>query len=113
MIIVSPCSNNGLQVFLEETKAIHNHNSNIYSLIVNCVTILDEKSYAIGNSYIFVVVDSYSHSLNLKKDVCLEHPSSVLHLKNEKVAFFLEVQDSFNPIKRSDDYKKNPVKIKT
>ena len=48
-----PASNSNLEVFVQESMAIHNHNENIYSFICNTVSEYDSKPYGLGESYIF------------------------------------------------------------
>jgi hypothetical protein len=111
LILLSPCSNNRVEVFIEESKAIHNHNVNIYSFIINACSVLNTQSYAVGKSYLFGVIDPYSNSNQFKSKQNIEHFSSILNIDNGNKAIFIDTIDNFSLLKRSDLYQKNPKNI--
>lgn len=54
-----PCANNNSQVFFDESIAIHNHNENIYSFVVNSNSSYKNQPYSFGKSYIFGQITKY------------------------------------------------------
>ncbi len=111
--IISPCVNNNINVFLEETKAIHNHNENIYSFIVNCVSTLDKEIYSTGNSYVFGPIQHHEKDwLKLENINSEKHNASILTLPKTNSYFYGEFRNNLTPYGRSDNYENNPKNIK-
>ena len=76
---IVPCSNSNPKVFLDESKALHNHNEFIYSFVCNRIKDDGKKGY--GKSYIFGPIQ-YHEKDWLKEEgiVCDEHNASILSL---------------------------------
>lgn len=110
--IVSPCSNNNPKVFKTESNAIHNHNENIYSFVVNCVSDYNGVPYAKGESYVYGPIQYHEKDwLKLEGITCDEHPSSILTLDNNPGYFYGEFTNDLVPYGRSDNYYNNPKNI--
>jgi hypothetical protein len=54
-----PCVNNNNDVFLTETRAISNHNENVYSFVVNSNSFYNNEKYSLGGSYVFGKISSF------------------------------------------------------
>ena len=110
--IVSPCSNNNQKVFRMESEAIHNHNENIYSFVVNCVSNYNGERYAKGESYVYGPIQYHEKDwLKLENISSYEHPSSILVLDNNPSYFYGEFTYNLVPYGRSDNYYNNPQNI--
>lgn len=109
---VSPCSNSNQQVFIDESAALHNHNENVYSFVVNCVSEYNNKSYAKGESYIYGPIQYHekewlsSEGINAGK-----HNASILNLNSDASYFYGEFTNNLVPYGRSDKYENNPKKV--
>jgi hypothetical protein len=110
--LISPCSNSNAKVFIEESAALHNHNENIYSFVVNCVSNYNGKSYAKGESYVYGPIQYHEkewlESEGIKSD---KHNSSILRLNDEAGYFYGEFRNNLVPYGRSDKYCNNPKKV--
>lgn len=106
------CSNNNPKVFLEESRAIHNHCEDIYTFMVNCVSTYQGKPYGKGESYIYGPIQQHEKEW-LKKDgiVAEEHPASILKLGNDSEYFYGEFINDFSRFGRSDNYINNPKMV--
>lgn len=111
-LLISPCSNNNVKLFIEESQAIHNHNSNIYSLIVNVDASLNEESYAIGESYAFGWIDYATAQIHKDLKWKKNHSASIVHAEKGGTMIYLEVEEEISAFKRSDGYCKNPRVVK-
>lgn len=110
--IISPCSNNNQTVFKEETKALHNHQENVYSFVVNCVSKYNNQKYGQGKSYIYGPVQHHEKEwLNLEKITSDEHACSILNLENNASYFYGEFANNLITYGRSDNYFINPKNI--
>lgn len=110
--IICICSNNNPQVFLDESRAIHNHQENIYTFMINCVSTYQGKPYGRGQSYIYGPIQGHEKEWLLKEGVIMdEYVSSILKLGNESEYFYGEFINDFSRFGRSDDYLNNPKNI--
>lgn len=109
---VCVCSNNNVQVFLEETKAIHNHVEDIYTFMVNSVNTYKGISYAKGESYVYGPVQRCEQEWLAKEGLSLDHHvSSILKLGSESEYFYGEFLNGFSRFGRSDNYVSNPRNV--
>lgn len=112
--IICICSNSNQKVFLEESKALHNHSENIYSFVINCVSNYQKKEYAKGNTYIYGPIQYHEQDWLKKEGFVIDnHSCSILQLSNKKEYFYGEFTNNFSRFGRSDYYLNNPKKIET
>lgn len=100
---IVPCANNNTKVFLDESKAIHNHNSEIYSFVVNAVGTYSGKNYAKGESYIFGKISPFEKECaNYPR---IEHAGNICYL--DEGAYLVSGQfliQNYSPFYRSDNF---------
>jgi len=106
-----PSANNNLDVFMEESIALHNHNDKIYSFVVNSKASYNDKVYAEGGSYIFGALSRYEKEVNLLPTK--ENKSNNIVLVEDKPCliygqFLIEPKTWFY---RSDEYKHTPKNL--
>ncbi len=107
-------SNSNQRVFLEETKAIHNHQDDVYSFVLNGVTTYQGKSYGKGFSYIFGPIQYHEQEwLQKEGKKVLDHTCSIGMLSSEPEYFVGEFTNHFSRFGRSDRYIQNPLCFKT
>lgn len=112
--IICICSNSNQKVFIEESKAIHNHNENIYSFVINCISTYQKEEYAKGNTYIFGPIQYHEQDWLRKEGFDIEnHSCSILKLSNNPEYFYGEFTNHFSRFGRSDHYINNPKNIET
>ena len=94
-----------------ESKAIHNHNENIYSFVVNSISTYKDKKYSSGGSYVFGRVSSFEKEF--LGDFRVKHSSNICCLNDEDylVEGMYLYKDS-SVYYRSDNYKHTPKNIK-
>lgn len=110
--IVCICSNSNQKVFIEESKAIHNHCENIYSFVINCISNYQKEEYAKGNTYIFGPIQYHEQDWLKKEGYDIEnHSCSILKLSNKPEYFYGEFTNNFSRFGRSDYYLNNPKNI--
>ncbi len=110
--ILCICSNNNPKVFLEESRAIHNHCENVYTFMINCVSTYQGKPYGKGESYVYGPIQQHEKEWLKKEGIISEdHPSSVLKLGNESEYFYGEFINHFSRFGRSDNYINNPKMV--
>lgn len=110
--IVCISSNNNQKVFIEESKAIHNHNENIYTFMVNAVSTYKKEDYAKGTSYVFGPSQSHEKEwLEMEGIESLDHVSSILKLGSIEEYFYGEFLNDFSRFGRSDNYINSPRNI--
>lgn len=110
--IICICSNNNPKVFLEETRAIHNHCENLYTFMINCVSNYMGKPYAKGQSYIYGPIQKHEQEWLIKEGISVDnHCSSILNLTQEAEYFYGEFINNFSRFGRSDLYENNPKNI--
>ena len=109
------CSNSNTHVFEEETVCIHNHNENLYTFTLNCVSTYKGDSYGDGKSYIYGPVSIHEkewlikEGIESKKNVC-----HVLSLSNQNAQYAygkFVFPENLSRFGRSDYYLNNPRDI--
>lgn len=76
---IVPCSNSNPKVFIDESKAIHNHNEFIYSFVCNRIKEDGTKGY--GRSYIFGPIQYHEKDWMKEEGVVSdEHNANILIL---------------------------------
>lgn len=110
------CSNSNTKVFLDETKAIHNHNEYAYTFMCNTVSIYNGEKYGDGKSYIYGPIQAHEKDwLTQEGNVSDKSSSSILTL-NSKDATYCEgtyfVSNTLSRFGRSDFYLTTPQNIK-
>lgn len=113
--IFTICSNSNTHVFEEETVCIHNHNENLYTFTLNCVSTYKGEAYGDGKSYIYGPVSIHEkewlikEGIESKKNVC-----HVLSLSNQKAQYTygkFVFPENLSRFGRSDYYLNNPRDI--
>ena len=106
-----PCANNNNQVFLNESMAIHNHNEDIYSFVVNSVATYKGEKYSEGGSYIFGILSNFERKninhprLNQANNICyLDNNSYIV----EGMFYYGNLSKYF----RSDNFRHTPKNFK-
>ena len=100
---IVPCANNNTKVFLEESRAIHNHNSEIYSFVVNAVGTYSGKNYAKGESYVFGKVSPFEKECATYSR--LEHPGNICYLDDGAYLVTANyLMQNYSPFYRSDNF---------
>lgn len=100
---IVPCANNNTKVFLDESKAIHNHNSEIYSFVVNAVGTYSGKNYAKGESYIFGKISPFEKECATYPRI--EHAGNICYL--DEGAYLVSGQfliQNYSSFYRSDNF---------
>lgn len=113
--IFTICSNSNTHVFEEESICIHNHNENLYTFTLNCVSKYKGEDYGDGQSYIYGPVSGHEKEwlrkerIESKKNVC-----HILSLNSEEAQYiygkFL-FPENLSRYGRSDMYTNNPRDI--
>lgn len=110
--IICICSNSNQKVFIEESKALHNHCENIYSFVINCISNYQKEEYAKGNTYIFGPIQYHEQDWLGKEGFDIDnHSCSILKLSNNPEYFYGEFTNNFSRFGRSDYYLNNPKNI--
>ena len=113
--IFTICSNSNTRVFEEETVCTHNHNEDLYTFTLNCVSTYKGEKYGDGQSYIYGPVSVHEkewlrqEGIESKKNVC-----HILSLEKEKSQFIygkFVFPESLSRYGRSDKYLNNPRDI--
>ena len=112
--IICICSNSNQKVFIEESKALHNHSENIYSFVINCISNYQKEEYAKGNTYIYGPIQYHEQDWLRKEGYDIDnHSCSILKLSNNPEYFYGEFTNNFSRFGRSDYYLNNPKNIET
>jgi len=76
---IVPCSNSNPKVFMDESRALHNHNEYIYSFV--CNRIKDDGSTRYGRSYIYGPIQYHEKDWLTEEGIISdEHNASILTL---------------------------------
>lgn len=111
--LICPCANNKMNLFKMESQAIHNHNENIYSVVVNSFGTYNGKIFATGESYIYGPIQRQEKMWLMEDGITSDnHNSSILNLEDGASYFYGEFTNNLKRFGRSDDYINNPQKVK-
>ena len=110
---IVPCSNSNPKVFMEETRAIHNHNEYIYSFV--CNRIKDDGNSGYGKSYIYGPIQYHEKDWLTEEGISSdEHNASILMLDSSSPSYaygkFAAGKD-LSRFGRSDSYMSTPQNI--
>ncbi len=110
---IAPCSNSNPKVFIEESKAVHNHNEYIYSFVANRVRADETNRY--GRSYIFGPIQ-YHEKDWLKEEgiVSEDHNASIVTLDKDTPSFVYgkyAIGKTISRFGRSDCYTHTPTDL--
>lgn len=110
---IVPCSNSNPKVFMEESKALHNHNEHIYSFV--CNRIKDDGKVGYGRSYIYGPIQYHEKDwLRQEGIISDEHNASILTLDSSTPSYaygkFASGKD-ISRFGRSDSYINTPKNI--
>jgi len=110
---IVPCSNSNPKVFMEETRAIHNHNEYIYSFV--CNRIKDDGNSGYGKSYIYGPIQYHEKDWLTEEGISSdEHNASILMLDSSSPSYaygkFAAGKD-LSRFGRSDSYMSTPKNI--
>lgn len=110
--IICICSNNNPKVFVDETRVINNHVENIYTFMINSVSLYQGKFYGKGQSYVYGPIQGHEKEWLVKEGVLSDnHVSSILRLGEEAEYFYGEFVKDFSRFGRSDEYVNNPRNV--
>lgn len=83
---IVPCYNSNPSVFMDESKAIHNHNEFIYSFVTNRVKGKEFKGY--GRSYVYGPIQYHEKDWLAQEGVISDkHNASILELDKDTPSF--------------------------
>lgn len=110
---IVPCSNSNPNVFMDESKALHNHNENIYSFVCNRIKNKGEKGY--GKSYIYGPIQYHEKDWLKEEGIHSDdHNASILTLDDSTPSYtfgkFL-IPNSISRFGRSDYYANTPKEV--
>lgn len=109
-ILVAPCSNSKVDLFLDETKAIHNHNEKIYSFVINCISKYNDKDYGMGMSYIYGPIQKTEKNWLKQEGINSDnHNCSIIKCSNTPQYIYGEfTMEHLSNFGRSDSYRNTP-----
>lgn len=109
-MLVSPCSNSKVDLFLDETKAINNHNEKIYSFVINCVSKYNDREYACGNSYIYGPIQKTEKNWLKQEGIIADnHNCSIIRADDTARYIYGEFAlEQLSTFGRSDLYRNTP-----
>jgi len=114
--IFTICSNSNTRVFEEETVCIHNHNENIYTFTLNCISIYQDGPYGDGKSYIYGPISIHEKEWLIKDGIeSKKNVSHILSLSSENAQFVygkFVFPENLSKFGRSDNYLNNPREVK-
>lgn len=110
---VSPCSNSNPKVFMDESRALHNHNEFVYSFI--CNRIKDDGTKGYGRSYIYGPIQYHEKDWLTEEGIISDdHNASILILDSCTPSFaygMFACGKSLSRFGRSDCYLNTPKNI--
>ena len=110
---IVPCSNSNPKVFIDESRAIHNHNEFIYSFV--CNRIKDDGSNRYGKSYIYGPIQYHEKDWLTEEGINSDnHNASILNLDISTPSYAygsFAVGKSLSRFGRSDAYINTPKNI--
>lgn len=109
-ILVAPCSNSKVDLFLDETKSIHNHNEKIYSFVINCISKYNDKDYGMGMSYIYGPIQKTEKNWLKQEGINSDnHNCSIIKADNKPRYIYGEFAlNTLSNFGRSDSYRNTP-----
>jgi len=111
--LICPCCNNKMNLFKMESQAIHNHNENIYSIVVNSFGTYNGENFATGESYIYGPIQRQEKMWLMEDGITNDnHNSSILNMGDGISYFYGEFTNNLKRFGRSDDYINNPQKVR-
>jgi len=83
---IVPCSNSNPKVFMDESKALHNHNEFIYSFVCNRVK--NDDSHRYGRSYIYGPIQYHEKDWLTEEGITSDdHNASILCLDKDTPSY--------------------------
>ena len=113
--ILTVCSNSNTHLFEEETVCIHNHNENLYTFMLNCISTYKGENYGDGKSYIYGPISVHEkewlrkEGIESKKNVC--HVLSMAETESQYVYGKFIFPENLSRFGRSDKYVNNPREL--
>lgn len=110
---IVPCSNSNPKVFMDESRAIHNHNEFVYSFVCNRIK---EENLKYGQSYIYGPIQPHEKEwLSLEGIKCdADHNSSILKFDSSTPSYCygeFASGSSISRFGRSDLYINTPLNV--
>jgi len=110
---IVPCSNSNPKVFMDESKALHNHNEFIYSFVTN--RIRGDNTNRYGRSYIYGPIQYHEKDWLKEEGIeSDEHNASILTLDKDTPSFAYgkyAVGKELSRFGRSDCYLNTPIDV--
>lgn len=110
---IVPCSNSNPKVFMEESRALHNHNEYIYSFV--CNRIKDDGNSGYGRSYIYGPIQYHEKDwLTQEGIISDDHNASILTLDKATPSYAygkFACGKSVSRFGRSDSYLNTPKDV--
>ena len=110
---IAPCSNSNPKVFIDESRALHNHNEFIYSFVCNRIKQDGTKGY--GKSYIYGPIQYHEKDwLTEEGIVSDDHNASILTLDSSTPSYVygeFTCGKSLSRFGRSDCYINTPKQV--
>ena len=110
---LSPCSNSNPKVFMDESRALHNHNKFIYIFVYN--RIKEEQPNKYGKSYIYGPIQYHEKDwLNEEGIISDDHNASILTLDYSTPSYVFgkfACGKSLSRFGRSDCYLNTPKEV--
>ena len=107
---IVPCSNSNPKVFIDESRAIHNHNENIYSFVAN--RIKKDGNLGYGKSYIFGPIQPHEKEWLEHEGIITEnHNCSIITMDSSTPSYCYGeyiISPGFSRFGRSDLYINTP-----
>ena len=110
---IVPCSNSNPKVFMDESRALHNHNEFIYSFVCNRVK--DDSSNKYGKSYIYGPIQYHEKDWLTEEGIISdEHNASILKLDTKTPSYaygYFADGKQLSRFGRSDNYLNTPINV--
>lgn len=110
---IVPCSNSNPKVFMDESRAIHNHNENIYSFV--CNRIKKDGTVGYGRSYVFGPIQYHEKDWLKEEGINSDdHNASILNLDSSTISYAYgkyAKAELISRFGRSDNYINTPKDV--
>ena len=110
---ISPCSNSNPKVFMDESKALHNHNEFVYSFVCNRIKGDGTKGY--GRSYIYGPIQYHEKDWLTEEGIISDdHNASILTLDSSTPCYaygMFACGKRLSRFGRSDSYLNTPKNV--